>query len=251
MIVAHRGASSEAPENTLPAFELAWKQQAGAIEGDFRLTRDGQIVCIHNEDTKEVTGQELVVKDTTLEDLRKLDVGTKRGGKYIKALIPTIDEVFATIPKGKVIYIEIKCGTEIIPAMFKAIEKAGLTEQQVVFISFDDQVIEALKTQATQYRALWLCKFKKGFTGGMKPSVRTVLKTLKRTRADGLSSNTLVPHSVIEAVHNADYEWHVWTVDNPKVGKQMQALGAKSITTNKPGKMREGLGEERLKAEEK
>ena len=51
MIVAHRGASDDAPENTLQAFHLAWLQNADAIEGDFRLTKDEQIVCIHDEDT--------------------------------------------------------------------------------------------------------------------------------------------------------------------------------------------------------
>ena len=52
LIVAHRGASHDAPENTLPAFELAWKQGADAIEGDFLLTKDNKIVCIHDGSTK-------------------------------------------------------------------------------------------------------------------------------------------------------------------------------------------------------
>ncbi len=66
-----------------------------------------------------------------------------------------------------------------------------------------------------------------------------------------MSSNTLVPHSVIEAVRDADYEWHVWTVDNPKVAKRMQELGAGLITTNKPGKMWEGLTVESVEGEKK
>jgi glycerophosphoryl diester phosphodiesterase len=74
-IVAHRGASADAPENTLPAFELAWKQGADAIEGDFHLTRDGKIVCIHDYDTQRVSGSKRVVKDSTLDELRALDAG--------------------------------------------------------------------------------------------------------------------------------------------------------------------------------
>ena len=61
-LVAHRGASHDAPENTLPAFELAWKQGADAIEGDFHLTKDGKIVCLHDYDTKRVSGTKLVAK---------------------------------------------------------------------------------------------------------------------------------------------------------------------------------------------
>ena len=70
MIVAHRGASGEAPENTIPAFNLAWKQGADAIEGDFHLTKDGHVVCIHDANTKKVAGKNLVVKDTTLAELK-------------------------------------------------------------------------------------------------------------------------------------------------------------------------------------
>ena len=64
MITANRGASHDAPENTLAAFKLAWKQQADAIEGDFRLTADGKIVCIHDADTRRTCGVNLVVADT-------------------------------------------------------------------------------------------------------------------------------------------------------------------------------------------
>ena len=78
-LVAHRGASKDAPENTLPAFELAWKQGADAIEGDFYLTKDGKIVCFHDGDTKKITGKKLVVKDSTLAELQALDVGEWRG----------------------------------------------------------------------------------------------------------------------------------------------------------------------------
>ena len=56
-IVAHRGASELAPENTLPAFELAWQLGADAIEGDFLLSKDGHIVCIHDSDTKKLAGK--------------------------------------------------------------------------------------------------------------------------------------------------------------------------------------------------
>ena len=75
LIVAHRGASKRAPGNTLPAFELAWKQGADAIEGDFRLTKDGHVVCIHDETIKRTAGADLNVAQSTLSELRKLDVG--------------------------------------------------------------------------------------------------------------------------------------------------------------------------------
>ncbi|MDP7286911.1 MAG: glycerophosphodiester phosphodiesterase family protein, partial [Phycisphaerae bacterium] len=71
-IVAHRGASRDAPENTIAAFELAWKQGADAIEGDFYLTKDRRIVCIHDSSTKRTARANLSVAKSTLAELRKL-----------------------------------------------------------------------------------------------------------------------------------------------------------------------------------
>ena len=111
LIVAHRGASFDAPENTLPAFELAWEQGADAIEGDFLLTKDKQIVCIHDHSTKRLADRDLEVKSSTLAELKSLDVGFWKDKKYKNTRIPTLAEVFATIPDGKKIFVEIKCGT--------------------------------------------------------------------------------------------------------------------------------------------
>ena len=65
-LIAHRGASHDAPENTLAAFRLAWEQGADGIEGDFRLSRDGEIICLHDATTRRTAGIDLVVADATL-----------------------------------------------------------------------------------------------------------------------------------------------------------------------------------------
>jgi len=246
MIVAHRGASKEAPENTIPAFKLAWEQGADAIEGDFLLTQDGKIVCIHDKTTKRTAGKELVVKDSRLDELKTLDVGAYRGEEFSGTAIPTIADVFATVPEGKKIYIEIKCGGEILPALLDEIKKSGLKDEQIVVICFNKEVIQKLKTLAPQYEAFWLCSFKKQKTGEVTPSAETVLNTLTLIQADGLSSNTAVPESLIETVRKNGYQWHVWTVDDPETAIRMKALGAKSITSNVPRAIRENRVEQNL-----
>src|ERR1700686_17426 len=100
-LIAHRGASHDAPENTLAAFRLAWEAGADGIEGDFRLTRDGEIVCIHDPTTGRPAGVGLSVADTTLACLRELDVGALHGARWIGERIPPIQEVIATVPPGK------------------------------------------------------------------------------------------------------------------------------------------------------
>ncbi|MDA1056051.1 MAG: glycerophosphodiester phosphodiesterase family protein, partial [Planctomycetota bacterium] len=79
LIIAHRGGSHDAPENTLAAFRLAFEQGADGIEGDFYLTRDNRIVCIHDADTKRVADKTLVVAESSLAELKRLDVGSWKG----------------------------------------------------------------------------------------------------------------------------------------------------------------------------
>jgi len=238
LIVAHRGASRDAPENTIPAFQLAWMQGADAIEADFHLSKDGEIVCFHDADTERVAGAQLVVRQSTLAELKQLDVGASRGAAFNGTRIPTIAEVFATIPAGKKIFIEVKCGAEIIPTLLKQIDQSGLAQEQIVVISFKQEVIQQLKTQAPDIKASWLCSFNQQETGEITPSLTAVLQTLKQIEADALSSNTAVPVSVIEAILQQGYEWHVWTINDLQTARRMQALGVLSITTDVPGSMR-------------
>jgi len=243
MIVAHRGASRDAPENTIPAFRLAWEQNADAIEGDFLLTKDGKIVCIHDKTTKRTAKKNLVVKNSTLEELKKLDVGAYRGEEFIGTTIPTIAEVFATIPRGKKIYIEIKCGNEILPTLLDEIKRSGLKDEQVVVICFKKQVIQKLKAEAPQYKAYWLCSIKYK-SGKHHPSPESVLKTLKEIKADGLSSSKAVSEEFIENIMAKGFEYHVWTINTVKEARSFKSWGAKSITTDVPEKLIESIVEQ-------
>ena len=243
IVVAHRGASQEAPQNTMPAFKLAWQQGADAIEGDFHLTKDGHVVCIHDKDTKKVANTNLVVSDSTLAELRQVDVGVHKGKAFEGTLIPTIAEVLSTIPKKKKIYIEVKCGPEIIPVLLREIDQSGLANDQVVVISFNQTVIREFKAKAPQHQTFWLCSFRKNKAGVIKPPLQQVLNTLKRIQADGLASNTAVPNSVIEAVRQHGYEWHVWTVNDLEEAERMTALGPQSIITDVPGRIKAHLVE--------
>lgn len=244
LIVAHRGASQEAPENTIPAFKLAWQQGADAIEGDFHLTKDGHIVCIHDKDTKKVANKNLVVKDSTLAELRNLDVSSPHGKRFKSSAttIPTIAEVFETIPNNKKIYIEIKCGPEIIPHLIEDIRKSRLITQQVVIISFNKFVLREIKKRAPEYKTSWLCKVKKNQDGNLKPSLNQILHDLKTIQADGFSpSHGALSEDIIQQIHQAGYACHVWTINNVGRSKKLKDWGVNSITTDIPDQIKQGL----------
>ena len=240
-MVAHRGASKDAPENTIPAFELAWKQGADAIEGDFHLSHDGHIVCIHDKHTKEVADRNLVIKDSTWDELKMLDVGSHHGEEFKGVGIPRIADVFATVPAGKKIYIEVKCGVEIVTKLLEEIQKSGLQPEQIVVISFHKDVVHAVKTKAPQFKAYWLVSFKSRF-GKTRPSQGEVLAGLEQIKADGLSSNiNHIDDAFVRKVIEKGFEHHVWTVDDAATAKRFQHWGTRSITTNVPGVIKQEL----------
>ena len=103
----------------MSAFRLAWDKQADAVEGDFYLTADQEIVCIHDKDTNRTAPNQPVfsVADSTLDQLKTLDVGSWKNQRFAGERIPTLGEVLSVVPSGKKILIEIKCGKEIVPEL--------------------------------------------------------------------------------------------------------------------------------------
>ncbi|MHC4994183.1 MAG: glycerophosphodiester phosphodiesterase [Planctomycetota bacterium] len=235
LTVAHRGASADAPENTLPAFRLAWRQNADAIEGDFHLTADGHIVCIHDANAKKTTGADLLIHKTTLDRLRRLDAGATFHPRFTGTRIPTLDEVIETVPPGKKLYIEVKCGPEILPVLMPKLEASGLSEDQIVLISFNDDVVRQFKQRAKPLKAYWLKGFKENQPA---PPASEILATLRESRADGLSSNTHIPDDLVRAVQAQGYEHHVWTVNDPATADRFEQLGTRSITTDTPAQIK-------------
>jgi glycerophosphoryl diester phosphodiesterase len=242
LIVAHRGGAGHGPENTLAAFEQAWTLGADAIEGDFRLSRDGHIVCIHDADTQRVTGTRHVVAETDLEQLRALEVGSWFGAAWRGARIPTLDEVLATITPGRSLFVEVKCGPELIPPLLEAIGCVGLAAEQIVVISFHAEVIRALKQQARGYKACWLASCRRDARGRFQPDSDRVLHTLEQCGADGFGAHgRLDDAAFIHAIQQAGYEFHAWTVNDPERACWFRDLGVRSLTTDYPDRLRAAL----------
>jgi glycerophosphoryl diester phosphodiesterase len=235
MIVAHRGASDDAPENTLEAFRLAWLQNADAIEGDFRLTKDGQIVCIHDEDTSRTCGEKLIVAESTYAELSQLDASAYYKGDVAPQSIPLLSDIFKTIPNNKGIYIEIKCGPEIVPTLINWIVNSNLRKEQISIIAFDNQVIKAFKSIAPHIKSYWL------YDVNEPVSSHELLDFLKDIRADGLGSNNKNSQELVTSITKAGFEYHSWNIDDSQIAEQLLKWGATSITTNKPGYLRQQL----------
>lgn len=247
LIVAHRGASYDAPENTLAAFELAWRQGADVIEGDFYLTADNEIVCLHDKTTDRTAPKQssYIPSQATLEQLRKLDVGAWKNAKFAGEKIPTLEEVLATVPVGKKIFVEIKCGVEILPELKKQLAASGLQREQIVLICFDTEVVTQARKMMGDYQANWLTAYRRDpDTRTLTPTTSAILETLQNTAASGLGTKdemAAINEDLVSKIRAMGLGVHAWTVDDPVKARSLQELGFDSITTNQPAKIRAAL----------
>jgi glycerophosphoryl diester phosphodiesterase len=245
LIVAHRGASYDAPENTLAAFRLAWQRGADGVEGDFYLSSDGQVVCIHDKDTKRVSDQNLVVERTSFKKLRTLDVGAWKDEKWRGERSPTLEEVLATVPSQGMLFIELKMGPKIVEPVIGIITASKVRLEKIVIISFDSETIAACERRMPELRTHWLTGYEKSDAGRWQPSAATVAETIERIGADGLGSNALlefVDKAFLDQYRSVGPDdFHVWTVNDLSTARRYQALGAWSITTDRPGWLRSAL----------
>lgn len=247
LIAGHRGASFDAPENTLASFKLALEQNADALESDFYLTADGKVISLHDATFKRTGGVDRKPIELTVDEIRKIDVGSWKDPRFAGERAPLLSEILAILPKGKLFLMEIKCGPEILPAFKKAIEDSGVPIEQLRLICFNAEVIAEAKKLMPQLKAYWLTSFKAAEGETQKhPTLEEILTTLKQIKADGLdaqASMDVVTADLIQAIKKEGYEAHFWTVDDPAIATKLAEIGADSITTNRPGMIRQALTE--------
>jgi glycerophosphoryl diester phosphodiesterase len=240
-IIAHRGASWDAPENTVAAIKLAWEQQADASEFDIYQSKDGKIVVLHDADTKRVAGVAKRVADQTLAELRRLDVGRWKRGHLVGEKIPTLTEMLATVPAGKRVFIEVKPGPEIVAALDRALRASRLKPEQTPVISFNAQVIAAVKKARPDLAAYWLVGLKG--KGKETRSADDLIAKAKEIHADGLdvSASDVLDQDFARRVKAAGLKLYVWTVNDAAVARRLAGLGVDGITTDRPAWLRERL----------
>ena len=243
-IIAHRGASHDAPENTLESVKLGWVQGADAVEVDVYLSKDGHIVVHHDSDTKKLAGVDRKVVDQTLAELRQLDVGSWKGAKWKDVRIPKLDDVLATIPEGRRMFVEVKCGPEIVPGLAKAFKRSGKASEQLVVISFDYEVVKQAKARLPKIACFYLSSFEKDKkTGRLKPSAEELIAMAKLAKLEGINVNYkgLANEVFIEKVHAAGLELFTWTVNSPTEARRLAKLGIRGITTDRPAWLRDQI----------
>jgi glycerophosphoryl diester phosphodiesterase len=245
VIIAHRGASGDAPENTLAAFKEAWNQNADGVELDIYLTKDGRIVVLHDASTKRTAGKDLAVKDHSLEELRALDAGVWKGEKWKNERIPMLEEVLEALPEGKQIYIEIKCGPEVLAELKNVISKSGRPVGQLKIIAFNFDALVKSKALMPEIKTLWLVSGSKDKATG-KAIYPDLTELAEKTSAAGLSGLSLnlgfpLDAPAVAAIKARGLLLAVWTANDVDVTKRFAAAGVDAICTDHPAKIRPAL----------
>jgi glycerophosphoryl diester phosphodiesterase len=243
-IIAHRGASHDAPENTLAAFKLGWQQRADGVELDIWLTKDGKIVVCHDANTKRTTGAAKKIPESTLAELRTLEAGSWKDPKWKSEKLPTLTEALALIPAGRRLVIEVKCGPEVLPELERDLKASGKPASQLVIISFKYDVCAEAKKLFPKIPVLYLSSFKQDeTTGAWTPTPAELIQKAKAAGLEGINLSFKGPldAAFVKQTHAAGLKFYVWTVNDVAVARKLLAAGADGITTDRPEWLREQL----------
>lgn len=232
LILAHRGASAYAPENTLAAFELALAQGAPAIELDAKLSADGQVVVIHDASVDRTTNGKGRVAQMSLAALRELDAGSFFSQAYKGEKIPTLAEVLETIGKRAILNIELTNyytppGNELADKVCELVNKFGL-QDTILFSSFLPTNLARTRRLLPEtacgllalrgWQGWWARSF--GFNFG---NYQALHLNLQDTNAQQVAR-----------VHRLNRRIHVWTVNAAEDMRRLFNWGVDGLFTDHP-----------------
>ncbi|MBN1406297.1 MAG: hypothetical protein JW956_00825 [Calditrichaceae bacterium] len=242
LVIAHRGASYEAPENTLAAVNLAWRMDADGVEVDVHLTRDGQVVVFHDEHTRRYGGSRKRIAQCDYSELLKLDVGRFMGEQYKGERIPLLAEVISTVPENKRLVIEIKSGPETVLPIQSIVYESKITPNKIIFISFRRDTIKEIKKAFPECIAMRLYElFQMPFTKIIYPSLKRMIEEVTEDQLDGLNISLVaaVKQSFIKQIKNDGLQIYFWTINNLKQARFLIQAGVDGIATDRPDWLRE------------
>lgn len=236
LIIAHRGESFIAPENTVAAVKLAYDKGASAVEIDVRLTKDNHVVVIHDAHTLRVAKKLKWISKTNLSDLKKLDVGSFKCKEYKGEKIPSLNEILDILPAGKKLIIEIKSGKKIIPFLKDILNEYSFDTNQIEIISFNLKTLIKVKEHLPQYSVLWIHSLDYYWIRKIfRPSISGIIRKAKQNNIDGLDvwAGKLLSSEVIRQIKDAELKLYTWTINCPEKAKNLIEQGVDGITTDR------------------
>ena len=203
LIIAHRGESYDAPENTLSSINLAWERNDDAVEIDVQLTKDEKIVVIHDKTTLRTGGKLKRVSSNNYNELLQIDTGILKGNEWLNERIPLLEDVINTIPKAKILFIENKSDDRIVKPLKQLIEQKNINPVQIKFIGFDINIMKLIKDALPKFESYWIVEgnYYKG-----KSDLEETIANCKSAGLDGLDvqAKKYLSKEVIQTVKKSE-----------------------------------------------
>lgn len=230
LVIAHRGASREAPENTMAAYRLALELGATAVETDVHTTLDGEVLVIHDPTTERTTGVPRVVAETTAAELRTLDGGSWKGAAYAGERLPLLGELLDLVRGRAVLCLELKSGKELVPRVVELIDQRAMRGDIVLF-SFDAALLSEGKAAMPDVPALLLAK-----PSGQPPSYGPAhVEEAVALGADLVGfAHRALPREAVEEAHRRGLPVFSWTVNTPDDARRLRDWGVDGLITDDP-----------------
>ncbi len=249
LVIAHRGLSSKAPENTLPAFRLALAARADLVELDYHLSRDGVAVVLHDATLDRTTdatnrwqGSGFAVAERGAEEIRNLDAGGWFGAAFLGTQVPTLSEALAVIQPTGCTLIERKSGDA--GGLVRLLREAGFLGG-VVVQSFDWAFVKACHQEEPSLvlGALGPPSHREGRELALEERMLSpeYLGAIAETGARLVVWNKQVTAASVAEAHRQGFRVWVYTIDDPQRGAELVALGVDGIITNDPETLRRRL----------
>lgn len=234
-IAAHRGASADAPENTLAAFRRAWQLGVEAVELDVHVTKDGAVVVMHDANTKRTAGLDRPIAEQTLAELKTLDAGAWKGPAFVGERIPTLGEVLATIPPGRAMFVEIKSGPETVPTVAAAVRAGRPSSANILLQGFDADVLGALAAALPDAPAYWTVDPPVDEAHRPLPYTKDVIDEAKRRGFAGVALlHSSVDDALLAAARDTGILVDVWTLNEAPLLAAWAGRDVRWIETDRP-----------------
>jgi glycerophosphoryl diester phosphodiesterase len=249
LIIAHRGESFIAPENTLAAINLAWENGAKAVEIDVQITLDKEIVVIHDKNTKRVGDLNKSINQSKLKDLKKVDVGLFKNENWKGEQIPTLGEVLNTIPSDGKLIIEIKSGVEIVAPLNTLINSSNIPESQIEIISFNRKVLTEIKKLLPQHKMLWLLDLDYYLpTWLLFSNTQKTIRLVLNSKLDGVNvwAGKKINEDFVNQFKQHNLLVYTWTVNDLKTAKDMIKMRVDALTTDRAAWLKKQLMDDNL-----
>ena len=231
LIIAHRGASSDAPENTTAAFEAAISQAADMVEIDLRWSADNEPVIVHDATVDRTTNGSGSVAALRLEELRRLDAGSWFGRRFAAERVLTLQEALAILGPRIRLNVEL-CGDVPPPAGFTArlmrlVEDARLPEEPI-FSSFEFSLLAAVRAEHSDARVAPLYR---------APGPVALRRVLELRPYAAHPRRNLVTPGLMRRLRAGGVRVHAWTVNQSSEARRLLRLGVDGIFTDHPARM--------------